>query len=129
MNCPQCKIEMIVLELTGVEIDYCLFCKGIWLDEGELELFLNKGAEGDGLLESIQREENLSEKKKKCPRCRKKMHKISLGHQQKVILDQCKLNHGLWFDYGELNEILKFGGYEENSKIFSLLKEIFGNKS
>lgn len=40
MNCPVCKNAMIVLELREVEIDYCLVCKGIWLDKGELERLL-----------------------------------------------------------------------------------------
>ena len=129
MICPLCKIEMIILELTGVEIDYCITCKGIWLDDGELEIFLNKKRAGDDLLATIQPVENLQEKKKRCPVCRKKMDKISLGSKNKVILDQCNKNHVIWFDSGELNQILKFGGYEENSKIFSLLKDIFGDKS
>ena len=45
MDCPVCKNEpMIVLELNDVEIDYCLSCKGIWLDTGELELLLESSA-------------------------------------------------------------------------------------
>ena len=38
-NCPSCKKSMDVLDYdeTKVEIDYCAFCKGIWLEKNELE--------------------------------------------------------------------------------------------
>ena len=37
MECPRCKSAAVILELAGVEIDYCPDCGGIWLDAGELE--------------------------------------------------------------------------------------------
>jgi Zn-finger nucleic acid-binding protein len=36
MDCPACKKAMITLELADVEIDHCISCGGIWLDNGEL---------------------------------------------------------------------------------------------
>jgi len=35
--CPRCNISMVKIEYdqTGVEIDHCPQCKGIWLDKGE----------------------------------------------------------------------------------------------
>lgn len=48
MNCPVCKDEvMIILELDEIEVDYCGFCKGVWLDEGELEEIINLGTAAD----------------------------------------------------------------------------------
>ncbi|MBK7501219.1 MAG: zf-TFIIB domain-containing protein [Ignavibacteriales bacterium] len=38
MNCPLVKINGYFRELNQVEIDYCTACKGIWLDNGELDL-------------------------------------------------------------------------------------------
>lgn len=37
-TCPRCRIAMHVLDYdsTGVQIDYCDQCSGIWLDKGEL---------------------------------------------------------------------------------------------
>lgn len=37
-RCPQCRIALERVTLRGVEIDRCALCKGIWLDDGELEL-------------------------------------------------------------------------------------------
>jgi Zn-finger nucleic acid-binding protein len=40
MICPACKKDMIVVEYSNVELDYCLNCHGIWFDSDELELLL-----------------------------------------------------------------------------------------
>ena len=65
MNCPVCKNEpMVVLELRGVEIDYCLKCKGIWLDKGELELLLEGFESSRDVLTSFDLDKKSKEKKK-----------------------------------------------------------------
>ena len=47
MLCPVCDDEMLILELDGVEIDCCDECRGIWLDEGELELLADVNQESE----------------------------------------------------------------------------------
>ena len=42
MNCPTCKVTLLLAEKQGVEIDYCPQCRGIWLDRGELEKIIEK---------------------------------------------------------------------------------------
>lgn len=37
MNCPVCTIPLKMSERSGVEIDYCEKCRGVWLDRGELD--------------------------------------------------------------------------------------------
>jgi Zn-finger nucleic acid-binding protein len=38
MLCPRCHDQaLIVLDRSGIEIDYCPGCRGVWLDRGELE--------------------------------------------------------------------------------------------
>jgi len=36
MLCPLCSRALKAVERQGVEIDYCVQCGGIWLDQGEL---------------------------------------------------------------------------------------------
>lgn len=38
MNCPNCVDQALASKLTrqGVEIDKCVNCGGVWLDEGEI---------------------------------------------------------------------------------------------
>ena len=37
MTCPKCHGEMRVYERSGVTVDQCTECRGIFLDRGELE--------------------------------------------------------------------------------------------
>ena len=37
MPCPVCKVNLVMSERQGVEIDYCPQCRGVWLDRGELD--------------------------------------------------------------------------------------------
>ncbi len=37
MRCPKCGMELVEIDIEGVEIDKCSECGGIYLDNGELE--------------------------------------------------------------------------------------------
>lgn len=37
MLCPNCNETLLITERKNVEIDYCLKCRGVWLDKGELD--------------------------------------------------------------------------------------------
>ena len=37
MKCPACDVRLRLSERSGVEIDYCPDCRGVWLDRGELD--------------------------------------------------------------------------------------------
>ena len=43
MLCPHCRIDLVMGERQGVEIDYCPKCRGIWLDRGELDKIIERG--------------------------------------------------------------------------------------
>ncbi len=46
MKCPNCKdIDLLMSERKGIEIDYCPSCRGIWLDRGELDKFIQQAEE------------------------------------------------------------------------------------
>jgi Zn-finger nucleic acid-binding protein len=107
MDCPVCKDAMITLELAEVEIDYCTGCSGIWLDAGELEMLLGDAQKAERLLASFKVDLHSREKPWKCPICLKKMEKVVVGSDQPMLLvDKCRRGDGLWFDKGELQDIL-----------------------
>ncbi|MCC6410369.1 MAG: zf-TFIIB domain-containing protein [Saprospiraceae bacterium] len=45
MNCPTCNMPLAMTERSGVEIDYCPQCRGIWLDRGELDKIIERSAQ------------------------------------------------------------------------------------
>ncbi|MEI6455695.1 MAG: zf-TFIIB domain-containing protein [bacterium] len=46
MLCPICKVDLLMTEKQGVEIDYCPKCRGIWLDRGELDKIIERSYQG-----------------------------------------------------------------------------------
>ncbi len=128
MDCPVCKSPLIILELNNVEIDHCTECHGIWLDGGELEILLEGSSEKDKLLSSFKIDDNSKEKPLRCPICRKKMDKILCGIDESILIDKCKQHHGIWFDKGELEDLVAMGSFDKDNKVLTLIKDMFGHK-
>lgn len=43
MKCPVCStIDLLMTERSGIEIDYCPQCRGVWLDRGELDKIIER---------------------------------------------------------------------------------------
>lgn len=118
---------MVTLELAEVEIDHCIACGGIWLDSGELELLLGEPEKAEQLLNSFQTDANLSERPRKCPICDKEMQKIIVGSGKPALLiDRCRKGDGLWFDRGELQDIIGRAELDKDNRIRELLADMFG---
>jgi len=133
--CPVCKSSMIVIEYHNIELDYCTDCKGVWFDSGELELML-KTYQMEGIepfLENITNSPDTpsSEKKRKCPICSRKMKKKTIGEQPRLLIDMCGEGHGLWFDGGEIAQLIEqlVGETEtiekSGNEVISFLEEVF----
>jgi Zn-finger nucleic acid-binding protein len=111
MICPVCKSDMIDVEHNRIELDYCINCQGVWFDSEELELLM----ETMGLEESSLTLSNVigfpeaetSEQKRRCPICGQRMGKATIGREPKVLVDVCRQGDGLWFDGGEVSQLIK----------------------
>ena len=42
MNCPIDGTQLVMADRSGVEIDYCPKCRGVWLDRGELDKIIER---------------------------------------------------------------------------------------
>ncbi len=127
---------MIVVEYHNIELDYCNSCKGVWFDSGELELLLKSyGLEEpktffDGIFNS--QEAASPEKKRNCPICGHKMKKTAIGGQTEILIDVCRDKHGLWFDGGEVTQLIRHLAGEHpperdsRGQVISFLGEVFG---
>ena len=40
--CPSCRVDLVMSERQGIEIDYCPKCRGVWLDRGELDKIIER---------------------------------------------------------------------------------------
>ena len=132
MKCPRDKSDMIVVEHERIELDYCLRCSGVWLDSGELELLISVLKSGGANLSHTElftpNEAKLTEARQKCPICRRKMDKVWLGQAPKVLIDKCPVGDGLWFDSGELQQVLRgkgLAGTPASKEVISFLGDAF----
>lgn len=50
MKCPIDGATLVISDRSGVEIDYCPECRGVWLDRGELDKIIERsmGSGGGG---------------------------------------------------------------------------------
>ncbi len=44
MKCPVDNETLVMTDRSGVEIDYCPRCRGVWLDRGELDKIIERAA-------------------------------------------------------------------------------------
>lgn len=44
MKCPIDGATLVISDRSGVEIDYCPECRGVWLDRGELDKIIERSA-------------------------------------------------------------------------------------
>ena len=125
--CPVCGCDMAVLELHGIEIDYCFSCGGIWLDSGELEALIGDEKKSLEIFQSFKDVSSTNkEKKRPCPVCGKAMKKVEVTlAENSIILDKCPKEHGIWFDKDELLRIVNGANAAGNDKVVEFLKEIF----
>lgn len=42
MACPVCRTPLSMSDRSGIEIDYCPSCRGVWLDRGELDKIIER---------------------------------------------------------------------------------------
>lgn len=109
LPCPACQgesLDTITDSGSGLEVDSCPGCLGVWFDAAELAEFY-KSPElqkrltpvGGG---SVHHTYEVSAKARRCPRCRKGMDRPLVGG---ISIDVCRACRGIWFDHGELRKI------------------------
>jgi uncharacterized protein len=129
MKCPVDKSDMIVVEHRQIELDFCLRCSGVWFDAHEFDLLVSalidqKEGQFEGSL-LTPRSAQVNEHPRKCPICDRKMEKVWLGKEHQVLADSCPRGHGLWFDGGELHDMLRQIKHADKLDILSFLGETF----
>jgi len=125
MNCVACGEPMLALELEGVEIDHCLACGGIWLDTDELDILTGQKDEVQCILERPTSQSSHHKSPRRCPICGKKMEEFGCSPESGLCLDRCPKQHGLWFDKGELGEVIRLFDAPQCQKLSLLLKDMF----
>jgi Zn-finger nucleic acid-binding protein len=102
---------------ADVEIDECPACKGIFLDQGELERIqtvVEKDHRSelakplDTVVEEHEAERDEARPLIDCPKCKHQMERRRYGMGSMTVIDACPEGDGLWLDRGELEALERF---------------------
>ena len=99
MNCPICDIELEKQHAHGLTIDVCLWCRSMWFDRGEIEVFKHQ-ADKERLFKldpssEFQSEDDVAVR---CPRC--EMTTLEMGKIRGYEAGRCSACHGVWVHPG-----------------------------
>lgn len=122
MKCPACDAPLYEMTVTGVELDVCRTCGGIWFDQYEFKKFDEPHEfAGDEILE-IEAKANRAvqyEGQRQCSRCEDQlMTRRFYSPRQQIEIDECYVCGGIWLDYGELIEIRKLFKTDEERQSY-----------
>lgn len=108
MNCPKCKSMLEPQQRAHVTVDVCAQCRGMWLEAGELEELLDSDWPESGSASLVPTPPGVDLLKGRCPSCEGtgKLVKVRPPECSRVLIDMCKVCHGVWLDAAEL-ELLK----------------------
>jgi Zn-finger nucleic acid-binding protein len=120
---------MLILEHEQVEVDFCNSCGGIWLDAGELQLLFGDRQLSGDYLNGGDPSHAKGEKQHRCPICGMRMAKEVTRGEVPVVYDACPKGHGLWYDKGELERVLREGSDQPGSEqVRAWLGGLFGSE-
>jgi len=131
--CPLCGVKTDIIRLSGIELDYCSNCSGIWFDKGEVtklqDAVLNNSICGEmssalkdlpAVIGGLDRKKYLD-----CPVCWLPMSNKTYEEVSGIVLDRCA-SHGTWIakeDLARILDILDSGKLEEFRSRAKMLKE------
>jgi Zn-finger nucleic acid-binding protein len=110
MLCPQCHEPLVIVEYHDIELDACPDCHGVWFDAQELRQMFELAGAGAAYHKLEAQLDRLphAEPRRRCPRCRKRLEPVRApSAKDDLILDECPYEHGIWFDAGELEALLR----------------------
>ncbi|MFO8126465.1 zf-TFIIB domain-containing protein [Yoonia sp.] len=65
MKCPIDGATLVISDRSGVEIDYCPECRGVWLDRGELDKIIERSMGSGGGGGADRRDDRYQERPRK----------------------------------------------------------------
>jgi Zn-finger nucleic acid-binding protein len=106
LNCPRCREKMANTTRDGIEAHTCLYCNGVWVSGAALDGILareNNPPAKSALLAGCKHQSD-NTANRHCPTCQHEtLYQVA---SQGVELDLCPRCNGLFFDEGELKQVL-----------------------
>src|SRR3954469_19746450 len=111
-NCPRCSLALKHLQIDKISLRECERCGGVWSEAETFEKICLDREEQSAALTFFENRarvarSNIPVRYIACPQCKQLMNRSNFAHSSGVIVDLCK-EHGVWFDAGELSNIVEF---------------------
>lgn len=104
MLCPKCKD--VSLHKNNHEEPYsCIQCKGVWIQSEEIKKLTEYYQDGEG--ENSLAPKDHDGKTGVCPAGHGIMLRAGIDVDQPFYLERCTICGGIWFDKGELQQVLE----------------------
>ncbi len=128
-RCPQGALASLACRQLGTtSLLECPHCGGTWLDAHTVLSLVSEHDRQAALATALpglaaaagtpHRAAEGEVRYLKCPECARLMNRENFGRRSGVVVDTCRA-HGVWFDAGELGEVVGFvmrGGLDEARK-------------
>jgi Zn-finger nucleic acid-binding protein len=109
MKCAKCAIAMTELDVSGVAVDRCPRCHGVWFDRDELRRVVALVQRGMTDVLPPSGSSSLAAKRDAilgtCPRCEVPLERRESLAVQNMHYDGCRACEGAWLDGDELARI------------------------
>lgn len=108
--CPRCGGALAARRYADLRVAECDGCGGLLLGPEMLARLITAKEQNTGLHLVVPRRAPARETTVRyltCPGCGTSMNRQAFGRVSGVIVDVCKV-HGVWFDAGELGEVITF---------------------
>ena len=53
MRCPKCGLQLQEVKVMGIDADICFACRGVFLDQGELQAIIKQVQAKPGVMDAI----------------------------------------------------------------------------
>lgn len=109
MDCPKCNANMEEVSYSGISVDRCTGCQGLWFQTGELEQLRKDDWMADFILDEgdakVGKEFNRIHAIQ-CPECGRRMLEQSDPEQPHIVYESCPDGHGTFLDAGEFTDLV-----------------------
>lgn len=101
INCPECAKKMCQIKIKSETINYCILCKGSWLNTGIMSKYTDyeKDVPSDHLTNRKSRFD--------CPVCNINMREYVFLKPYNLLVDQCTNGHGVYLENGEFERAIE----------------------
>ena len=118
MKCPRdgAMLESVPYE-AGIRVDRCSACRGMYLDQGELQAIQETierdyseelGRIGDVVGAAYRMARQKAAPPTACPKCGRQMVREEYAHCSQIMTDVCPDDLGIWLDGGEIEALEVF---------------------